>query len=379
MKAEDFDRKFDDGESIIECLDLTNIKRSNSMEEFQESFFAIFSGENFYEGQTYLEYMANPQTNDEDNIVDTKIVLPLLSALGYQSGEVTKNQTDNSSKDSLRPDFQVKLSEENRCFLVEDKNTAFDLSQPEPLRQLVNYAPIRGYRLGLLCNGRSLLGWDLSDQNEPLPVLSLNIEEMVRTYQGFNSLAGEKQGLEALTKQQQQTLRTLYRRYHRVNFEGIEVLIQQISKPLEQWRLEAWSKADNPNFDELLIADLKTAIALLEEDGLSQLNVLLEEYRDDRETPYLPNDVEHDLTLPKKINDLREQILYHLRVSGLREVKDYTWADAKLIEYAQNPKGMIQELAKQFLTRLQESEAKHLERSQQSTDNTIVEQLDLLS
>ena len=27
MKSEDFDRKFDNGESIIEYLDLTNIKR----------------------------------------------------------------------------------------------------------------------------------------------------------------------------------------------------------------------------------------------------------------------------------------------------------------------------------------------------------------
>ena len=383
MKAEDFDRKFDDGESIIECLDLTNIKRSNSMEEFQESFFAIFSSENFYRGQNYLEYMANPQTNDEDNIVDTKIVLPLLSALGYQSGEVTKNQTDNSSKDSLRPDFQVKLSEENRCFLVEDKNTAFDLSQPEPLRQLVNYAPIRGYRLGLLCNGRSLLGWDLSDQNEPLPVLSLNIEEMVRTYQGFNSLAGEKQGLEALTKQQQQTLRTLYRRYHRVNFEGIEVLIQQISKPLEQWRLDAWSKADNPNFDELLIADLKTAIALLEEDVLSQLNVLLEEYKTYSQTIYQANDnLEADrnaFSIPQKITNLRKEILNYLRVSGLVEVEEFSWADEQLIRYANRPAGKIQPLADQFLEKLKTAESKKIARANQAQDSTLIEQLDLLS
>jgi len=33
MKAEEFDRKFDDGESIIEYLDLTQIKRSNSEEQ----------------------------------------------------------------------------------------------------------------------------------------------------------------------------------------------------------------------------------------------------------------------------------------------------------------------------------------------------------
>ena len=33
MKAEEFDHLFDDGESIIEYLDLTQIKRSNSEEQ----------------------------------------------------------------------------------------------------------------------------------------------------------------------------------------------------------------------------------------------------------------------------------------------------------------------------------------------------------
>jgi hypothetical protein len=33
MKAEEFDRKFDDGESIIEYLDLTKVKRSNAEEQ----------------------------------------------------------------------------------------------------------------------------------------------------------------------------------------------------------------------------------------------------------------------------------------------------------------------------------------------------------
>ena len=33
MKAEEYDRKFDDGESIIEYLDLTKVKRSNAEEQ----------------------------------------------------------------------------------------------------------------------------------------------------------------------------------------------------------------------------------------------------------------------------------------------------------------------------------------------------------
>ena len=35
MKAEEFDRLFDDGESIMEYLDLTQIKRSNLAPPYQ--------------------------------------------------------------------------------------------------------------------------------------------------------------------------------------------------------------------------------------------------------------------------------------------------------------------------------------------------------
>jgi hypothetical protein len=87
-------------------------------DEFQTKFFNIFTTSNFYEGKSYLDYIAEPQTNDEDNIVDTKIVLPLLTALGFESGDISKNLS-GGTKDNTRPDFQVCLAEGNiRCFLV---------------------------------------------------------------------------------------------------------------------------------------------------------------------------------------------------------------------------------------------------------------------
>ncbi len=43
MKAENFDRKFDDGENIIEYLDLTKIKRSNSSNSHFETILRCFS------------------------------------------------------------------------------------------------------------------------------------------------------------------------------------------------------------------------------------------------------------------------------------------------------------------------------------------------
>jgi type I restriction-modification system DNA methylase subunit len=351
----------------------------NTFEDFASNFFEVFTSNNFYEGKTYLEYVAEPQTNDEDNIVDTKIVLPLLSALGFESGEITKNQT-GGTKDSSRPDFQVKLSDDYRCFLVEDKHTAYDLSKPEPLQQLVNYAPSRGYGLGLLCNGRLLLGWDLANPTMPILVLHLDIHQIVETYQGLNLLANSQTGMEALTYEQLQSLKGLYRRFHRQNFEGIDVLIADIGKSPSEWEQSAYSQANNPNFDELLIEDLKRGIGLLEEDVLYQLDLLLQEYIDYTQAKYLPNGSDPDdvPTEPTVITDLRKQILNYLRVSGLREVDDYSWADEKLIDYAQNSIGTIRQLADKFLARLKKAEQKQESEVKRST-KIKADQLDLLS
>ena len=350
-----------------------------TFEKFTSNFFEIFIASNFYEGKTYLEYVAEPQTNDEDNIVDTKIVLPLLSVLGFESGEITKNQT-GGTKDSSRPDFQVKLSDDYRCFLVEDKHTAYDLSKPEPLQQLVSYAPSRGYGLGLLSNGKLLLGWDLANPTMPILVLHLDIQQIVETYLGLNLLANSQTGIVALTYEQLQSLKGLYRRFHRQNFEGIDVLIQDIGKSPIEWEQSAYSQANNPNFDELLIEDLKRGIGLLEEDVLYQLDLLLQEYSDYTQAKYLPNGSDPDdvPTEPKVITDLRKQILNYLRVSGLREVDDYSWADEKLIDYAQNSVGTIRQLADKFLARLKKAEQKR--ESQVNKSNGVKgDQLDLLS
>ena len=350
-----------------------------TFEGFASNFFEIFTSNNFYEGKTYLEYIADPQTNDEDNIVDTKIVLPLLSVLGFESGEITKNQT-GGTKDSSRPDFQVKLSDDYRCFLVEDKHTAYDLSKPEPLQQLVSYAPSRGYGLGLVCNGRSLLGWDLSNPSSPIPVLYLDIQKIIETYQGQNLFSNSQTGLAVLIPEQQQSLKGLYRRFHRQNFEGIDVLIREIGKSPSEWEQTAYSQANNPNFDELLIENLKRGIGLLEEDVLYQLDLLLQEYVEYTQAKYLLNGSDPDdvPTEPKVITDLRKQILNYLRVSGLSEVDDYDWASGKLLDYAQNSIGTMRQLADKFLARLKKAEQKR-EFQVKKSNGVKGDQLDILS
>ena len=346
----------------------------NTFEEFASNFFEIFTSNNFYEGKTYLEYIAEPQTNDEANIVDAKIIDPLIKALGFESGHITQNQT-GGTKDSSRPDFQVKLSDDYRCFLVEDKHTAYDLRKSAPLKQLATYATSRGYSLGLVCNGRLLLGWDLSNPSYATPVLHLDIQQIVQTF--------VESGITALSFEQQQALNGLFRRFHRQNFEGIDQKIAKICRPIEEWQIEAHSQANNPNFDELLIGDLKKAIALLEGDVLYQLELLLGEYEDYIKSTYLVNGNGHskaneELTASHVITGLRKEILNYLRVSGLVEVGDYSWADEKLLEYAQNPNGTISLLGENLLARLKESEQRRESQSNKSSKSIKADQLDLL-
>ncbi|MDS3861327.1 N-6 DNA methylase [Thermosynechococcaceae cyanobacterium BACA0444] len=357
-----------------------------TFEEFQAKFFEIFSSINFYEGKSYLDYIAEPQTNDEDNIVDTKIVLPLLNALGFESGDIAKNTTA-SGKDNSRPDFQVKLASGNiRCFLVEDKHTAYDLSKPEPLQQLMNYAPSRGYELGLICNGRLLFGWDLSDQGSPSPVLHLDIEEIVETYHGRNLFAAGNTGFDALASEQVQDLKGLYRRFHRQNFDDIETLIQEISRPEDEWLSFARNPQNSPDFDELLITDLKAAISLLEEDVLYQLDLLLEEYDQYCQARYLPNgngsshsDLEDAETAPKVLIRIRKQILNYVRAYGVLEVDDYTWIDEKISSFAETPIGSIQELGQRILTKLmQAQEKKEAQQQKQPGKSEDTVQLDII-
>jgi hypothetical protein len=336
-------------------------------EQFQAAFFEIFSHQNFYEGKSYLDYIAEPQTNDEDNIVDTKIVLPLLFALGFESGDIAKNTTA-SGKDNTRPDFQVKLANGNiRCFLVEDKHTAYDLSKPEPLQQLINYAPSRGYGLGLTCNGKLLLGWDLCNPAAPNLVLRLDIQQTIETYHERHLSAADKTELAGRISEQVQDLKSLYRRCHKQNFEDLEILIQEISKPEEEWQSFARNLQNSSDFDELLILDLKEAINLLEADTLYQLDLLLEQYDQYCQIRYLPNGngngntsshSDEDETAPRVLKKLRKQILNYVRAYGVLEVDDFTWIDDRIGSFAETPIGSIRELEKKILKKLMQAQQK---------------------
>ncbi|MDD1449532.1 hypothetical protein MEN98_26310, partial [Dolichospermum sp. ST_sed8] len=125
----------------------------------------------------------------------------------------------------------------------------------------------------------------------------------------------------------------------------------------------AKSQDNTPNFDELLIADLKQAINLLEEDVLYQLQLSLEEYNQYCQAKYLPNSIDkintpENETITKNLEDLRNKIKNHLRVYGVLEVEEFSDAGEKLIEFAEKPQGSIHDFEQIFLDKLKNAQAR---------------------
>ena len=108
--------------------------------DFLPKFFELFAGKSF-RGGNYLTYLRRPvRSGDEASIVDTAIVSPLLSLLGFEPAERVYNQ----QRQNGRPDFAPTGSLYGTCFVVEDKSTSleltFDLRDPHShLSQLDGY------------------------------------------------------------------------------------------------------------------------------------------------------------------------------------------------------------------------------------------------
>jgi hypothetical protein len=195
-------------------------------------------------------------------------------------------------------------------------------------------------------------------------------------------------GLDALTPEQLQDLKGLYRRFHKQNFGDIEILIQEISRSEDEWLNLARNPQNSPDFDELLIADLKAAINLLEEDVLYQLDLILEEYDQYCQARYLPNgnghsssnvDADDAETAPKVLTKIRNQILNYVRAYGVLEVEDFTWIDERIGNFAEKPTGSIQELQNKILKRLiQAEQKKNAQQNKKRGKSEDTVQLDLI-
>jgi hypothetical protein len=91
----------------------------------------------------YLRCPASERQNDEAAVVDTHFTQGLLAWLGYTKGDWIHDRTDNSSR---RPDFRVAPTGAV-VFVIEDKNTAEDLTQAH-VEQMRRYtAGTAGYAI----------------------------------------------------------------------------------------------------------------------------------------------------------------------------------------------------------------------------------------
>lgn len=134
--------------------------------EFLPAFFNLYE-QNQFSGQTFLDYVAkhsSERSGDEASVVDNVLSGPLLTLLGFPSGEQVYNATKS---DASRPDFAPRVATVGDCFVVEDKSTSLDLTldlnnKDSHLSQLAKYVRGAGAKLGLLSNGRDLRVWEFS-------------------------------------------------------------------------------------------------------------------------------------------------------------------------------------------------------------------------
>lgn len=149
-----------------------------NFDEFLASFFALYTRSQF-RGLDFLHYLQKPaprRGGDEASIVDTAIVDPLLSLLGFAPGEQVYNQNNRNG----RPDFAPTTGDYGVCFVAEDKSTALELTldatDPEShLSQLLGYLRSLGLRTGWLTNGRRLTVWRMDNPEQPQCTIDLDI------------------------------------------------------------------------------------------------------------------------------------------------------------------------------------------------------------
>ena len=194
--------------------------------DFAEAFVGRLARDDFHTVGSLSAYLALPETEragDEANIVDLRVSRVLLEALGYGGAEIDYN----AGKDSLRPDFVVRIrSFPGCCFIVEDKTTTERrLKSHRP--QLGGYMAAFRCPRGLLINGELILGMTIP---APSPLPRYRCRCIPRSvWRGEDILAGGPAGWDALPQQDRDALAVVSRRYGRAAFEGVTRLVEDLT------------------------------------------------------------------------------------------------------------------------------------------------------
>ena len=305
------------------------------LEVFLTDFIGALASDTLTSEGNLIAYLAKAEADrsgDEANFVDFKITQSLIALLGYSSKEVAYNQ----QKKNLRADFVIQIDEypDRACFIVEDKSTATNrLAEHRP--QLQAYMGQYKAARGLLCNGKSILAYDLTEGWQT-PALEISLADTVALWQGNHLAAPGKSGLAALDEAGLLPIfSAFWRRFRRESFAALTQLIDDLTLQSANGN-NAPHRIDGKTWipslcrlplipvDEhnatLLTDSLKGLIAQIEDDANAQLAVIEQDYRDYQElASRLPNET---ATLAQREAGLVADLLFLLPGvdSGLREI-----------------------------------------------------------
>ena len=240
-------------------------------------------------------YLAQPEaerSGDEAHFIDFKITPLLLACLGYASKEVSYN----AQKKNLRADFVLKIEEypDRACFIVEDKSSVTHRLAAHRAQLQAYMGQYKSSR-GLLCNGRSIMAYDLTEGWQT-PALELSLADAVALWQGKHLAAGGKTGLAALEEAGLwPLLAAFWRRFRRESFASLTRLIDDLTlqsangqhaphQPDGKTWIPSLCRLPLIPVDEdnaaLLTESLKGLIAQIEDDAHAQLAVIEQDHRD---------------------------------------------------------------------------------------------------
>ncbi len=275
-----------------------------TFEEFQTAFFEELFTQKTFRRLDYLTYLSQPEkqrASDEASIVDTAIVGPLLGLLGFAPPERVYNQ----QRQNGRPDFAPTDTVYGTCFMVEDKNTALDLTldlaDPEShLSQLAGYIRTAALRLGWLTNGRSFMVWSFINPRSPECIINLDIPAAIHNWQNRN----EQQFSPAIEKQ----LHDLFDLCRKDAFADTERLERELGTSLEEWQAQALPLGIGSGNESVLVEELQMLVMELQRDARRILDRHLTRYADYAERMYrFADDAPEPAT--QKLKDLRNRVM----------------------------------------------------------------------
>ena len=247
----------------------------STFDEFLTGFFDLYAKPQFRGGdfRQYLQRPAPGRMGDEASVVDTAIVGPLLSLLGFAPGEQVYNQNNRNG----RADFAPRVAEVGDCFVVEDKSTGreltFDLADPDSsLSQLSAYLRDRGLRAGWLTNGRRLTVWQFDDPARPVCALDFDVPAALDEW--------ARGGIDALSPGTKQALGLLWERFRRETFADWQRIERELAMEDDVWLKQALPLGGHAANQETLVGAVRTLLQDLQSEARGLLEGHLGRYAD---------------------------------------------------------------------------------------------------